>query len=137
MNARSPLDMMSPFDMAWDVLKSQSYFLIKSDNLINNLLKMGRAGDAMQLQAMRQFVLDNENSPDPAKRAQAEQMYQELTQLMNHLASSKGPSPSIPISSQIHDVNDEAGSEGGSMAGAPFSVGVKPTQEELPEEEEF
>ena len=58
---------------------------MKSDSCIVQLLKMGRADDAQEMQAMRQFVLDNTNSPDPQKREQAEEMYQYLTQLMSYL----------------------------------------------------
>lgn len=35
---------------------------------------------------MRQFVIENMQSPDPAKRAAAEEMKQYLTQLMSHLS---------------------------------------------------
>ena len=68
---------MQPFDT--------TYMLMKSDSIIVQLLKMGRADDAQEMQAMRQFVLDNTNSPDPQKREQAEEMYQYLTQLMSYL----------------------------------------------------
>ena len=54
------------FDMAYDAL-----------------LRKGKAEEMIQLKEMRQFVLDNENSPDPAKRQAAEDMYQHLTRIMS------------------------------------------------------
>ena len=140
MNPRSPLDMMSPFDIAWDLLKYQSYFLMKSDNLIYNLLKMGREGDAMELQTMRQFVLDNMNSPDPQMKEMADQMYQYLTELMSYTGGSKQGSAPImpqplqqimmPVSSRVDEVDPKSG-----MGASDFPVGVKPPQEQPPEEE--
>ena len=145
MNPNTPLNMMSPFDMAWDILKSHSAFIIKSDAFVNQLLKMGKFEDARDLQAMRQFVLDNTNSPDPQKRAAAEEMYQHLTKVMSYVGGgnrSGQPTPQIgeipgwnaevPISSSMES-NIEPDS---SMAGAGFPVGVKPPETPLPEQKE-
>ena len=80
---------MKPFE--------RSFMLLKSDGFIDNLVKMGKEQDAMQMQAMRQFVLENENSSDPAMREAAEEMYQYLTELMSHLGSDRmGESPQMP-----------------------------------------
>lgn len=53
------------------------------DRACDALLRKGKAEEMIQLQQMRQFVLDNENSPDPAKRQAAEDMYQHLTRIMS------------------------------------------------------
>ena len=80
---------MNPFE--------RSYMLLKSDGFIDNLIKMGREQDAMQMQAMRQFVLENQNSSDPALREAAEEMYGYLTQLMGYMGSDRtGESPQMP-----------------------------------------
>ena len=80
---------MNPFE--------RSYMLLKSDGFIDNLIKMGREQDAMQMQAMRQFVLDNQNSSDPALREAAEEMYSYLTQVMSYMGSDRtGESPQMP-----------------------------------------
>ena len=75
----------------------QAYFLIKSDDIIDLLIKMGRQDDALQMRNMRQFVLENQNSTDPGMREAADEMYQYLTQLQNYLGGDKtGESPQMP-----------------------------------------
>ncbi|MAN60639.1 MAG: hypothetical protein CMI60_01705 [Parvibaculum sp.] len=76
---------MTAFNDAFYILKNEYMFDIAHDNL----LRKGKAEEAMELRSMRQFVLNNENSPDPAMRQQAEDMYQKLTQIMS--AQSRTP----------------------------------------------
>tara|TARA_R110002012_G_scaffold41648_4_gene113877 strand:- start:24390 stop:25610 length:1221 start_codon:yes stop_codon:yes gene_type:complete len=81
--------LMNPFE--------QSFLLIKSENFVDMLIKMGRMDDAMQMQGMRQFVLENQNSSDPAMRDAAEEMYEYLTNLMSYSGGDKsGESPQMP-----------------------------------------
>jgi hypothetical protein len=70
---------MTAFDDAFYILKNEHMF----DMACDALLRKGKAEEMIQLQQMRQFVLDNENSPDPAKRQAAEDMYQHLTRIMS------------------------------------------------------
>jgi len=70
---------MTAFADAFHILKNEHLFDVAHDSL----LQKGKAEEAIQLRQMRQFVLDNENSPDPAMRQAAEDMYQKLTQIMS------------------------------------------------------
>ena len=70
---------MTAFDDAFYILKNEYSFDLTHDSL---LLK-GKFEEANQLRGMRQFVLENENSADPAMRQAAEDMYQKLTQIMS------------------------------------------------------
>ena len=70
---------MTAFNDAFYILKNEHMF----DRACDALLRKGKAEEMIQLQQMRQFVLDNENSPDPAKRQAAEDMYQHLTRIMS------------------------------------------------------
>jgi len=70
---------MSAFAEAFYILKNEHMF----DMTYDALLRKGKAEEMIQLQQMRQFVLDNENSPDPAKRQAAEDMYEHITRIMS------------------------------------------------------
>ena len=70
---------MTAFDDAFYILKNEYSF----DLAHNAMLRKGKMEEANQLRGMRQFVLDNENSADPAMRQAAEDMYQKLTQIMS------------------------------------------------------
>lgn len=76
---------MTAFNDAFYILKNEYMFDVAHDNL----LRKGKAEEAIELRQMRQFVLNNENSPDPAMRQAAEDMYQKLTQIMS--AQSRTP----------------------------------------------
>jgi hypothetical protein len=76
---------MTAFNDAFYILKNEYMFDVAHDNL----LRKGKAEEAIELRQMRQFVLDNEQSPDPAMRQAAEDMYQKLTQIMS--AQSRTP----------------------------------------------
>ena len=71
--------LMAAFSDAFFILKNEHRF----DLLMDSVLQKGKAEDAIALQQMRQFVLENENSSDPAMRQAAEDMYQKLTQMMS------------------------------------------------------
>lgn len=87
-----------------------TFFIMKSNDILDTLLKMGRAEDAMQMQADRQFVLDNIDSPDPAMRAEAERMYQYLTQLQGYMGSDREmESPSRPKPMMANPTNTVPG----------------------------
>ena len=85
---------MTAFDDAFYLLKNEHFFDLAYDSL---LLK-GKFEDAHQMQGMRQFVLENENSGDPAKRQAAEEMYEHLTRLMSHTSNPMAAeqSPQMP-----------------------------------------
>lgn len=86
--------LMTAFSDAFFVLKNEHRF----DVLIDSVLRKGKAEDAIALQQMRQFVLDNENSPDPAMRQAAEDMYQKLTQMMSQRRGvTPTPRPEGPV----------------------------------------
>tara|TARA_R100000406_G_scaffold16888_3_gene10597 strand:- start:35082 stop:36035 length:954 start_codon:yes stop_codon:yes gene_type:complete len=85
---------MTAFSDAFFILKNEHRF----DLLIDSVLRKGKAEDAIALQQMRQFVLDNENSPDPAMRQAAEDMYQKLTQMMSQRRGvTPTPRPEGPV----------------------------------------
>ena len=85
---------MTAFSDAFFILKNEHRF----DLLIDSVLRKGKAEDAIALQQMRQFVLDNENSPDPAMRQAAEDMYQKLTQMMSQRRGvTPTPKPEGPV----------------------------------------
>lgn len=81
---------MTAFADAFHILKNEHLFDVTHDIL----LRKGKAEEAIELRQMRQFVLDNENSPDPAMRQAAEDMYQKLTQIMS--AQSRTPPMQAP-----------------------------------------
>ena len=84
---------MSAFNDAFTILKMN----FNLDNLLNSMLQKGQMEDASQLRQMRQFVMENENSADPAKRQAAEEMYEHLTRLMSHLGGNREQSgPEMP-----------------------------------------
>ena len=86
--------LMTAFSDAFFILKNEHRF----DLLIDSVLRKGKAEDAIALQQMRQFVLDNENSPDPAMRQAAEDMYQKLTQMMSQRRGvTPTPRPQGPV----------------------------------------
>ena len=86
--------LMTAFSDAFFILKNEHRF----DLLIDSVLRKGKAEDAIALQQMRQFVLDNENSPDPAMRQAAEDMYQKLTQMMSQRRGvTPTPKPEGPV----------------------------------------
>jgi len=70
---------MTAFSDAFYILKNEHFF----DIAYNDLVEKGKAEEFIQLQQRRQFVLDNENSPDPAMRQAAEDEYQKLMQEMS------------------------------------------------------
>lgn len=72
---------MSPLDAAWSLLKSRP------------ASPGGREYSPPELQRLRAFVHANIDSPDPALRAQAMKIEQELTQAMSH---AHGQGPEIP-----------------------------------------
>jgi len=76
---------MTAFDEAFTLLKVEHAF----DLMEGHLLQKGKMDEAMELQAMREFVNVNAESADPAKRQAAEEMLRQLTQLM----SSRRPDP--------------------------------------------
>ena len=76
---------MTAFSNAFLMLKNEHRF----DLLMDSMLRKGKGEEMIQLQQMRQFVLENENSPDPAKRQAAEEMYTHLTKIMS--AQSRTP----------------------------------------------
>lgn len=85
---------MTAFSDVFFILKNEHRF----DLLIDSVLRKGKAEDAIALQQMRQFVLDNENSPDPAMRQAAEDMYQKLTQMMSQRRGvTPTPRPEGPV----------------------------------------
>tara|TARA_R110002020_G_scaffold181654_5_gene376804 strand:+ start:6062 stop:6502 length:441 start_codon:yes stop_codon:yes gene_type:complete len=63
--------MMSAFDSAWSLLKSQP------------VDESGKTFSPVELQKLRAFVNANIESPDPALRAEAEQLYEMLTDAMS------------------------------------------------------
>lgn len=81
---------MTAFADAFYILKNEHMF----DMACDALLRKGKAEEMIQLQQMRQFVLENENSPDPAMRQAAEDMYQKLTRIMS--AQSRTPPMQAP-----------------------------------------
>ena len=85
---------MTAFIEAFAILK-MNYSV---DNLLHSLLQKGQMEDASQLRQMRQFVMHNENSADPAKRHAAEEMYEHLTRLMSHVSNpmASHESPEMP-----------------------------------------
>ena len=85
---------MTAFMEAFAILK-MNYSV---DNLLHSLLQKGQMEDASQLRQMRQFVMHNENSADPAKRHAAEEMYEHLTRLMSHVSNpmASHESPEMP-----------------------------------------
>ena len=70
---------MTAFSDAFYILKNEHFF----DIAYNDLVEKGKAEEFIQLQQRRQFVLDNENSSDPAMRQAAEDEYQKLMQEMS------------------------------------------------------
>jgi len=80
---------MTAFNDAFFLLKNEHSFDLTHDSL---LLK-GKFEEANQLRGMRQFVLENENSADPAMRQAAEDMYQRLTAIMS---AQSGTAPMQP-----------------------------------------
>ena len=85
---------MTAFSDAFYILKNEHFF----DIAYNDLVEKGKAEEFIQLQQRRQFVLDNENSPDPAMRQAAEDEYQKL---MREMSARRGQesmnAPSGPV----------------------------------------
>ena len=71
MNKPIGVDMMSAFNAAWSLLKSQP------------VDTGGKPFSPAELQKLRAFVNQHIESPDPAMRGQAEEMYQMLTNAMS------------------------------------------------------
>ena len=77
--------MMSAFDSAWSLLKSQP------------VDESGKTFSPVELQKLRAFVNANIESPDPALRAEAEELYQMLTDAMSGAYGAKPESePEAP-----------------------------------------
>ena len=71
MNKLVGIVMMSAFNAAWSLLKSQP------------VDESGKTFNPAELQKLRAFVNQHIESPDPAMRKQAEEMYQMLTDAMS------------------------------------------------------
>ena len=99
---------MTPFDLAWDLLKSAP------------VSPGGKQYSPAELQSLRSFVNANIESPDPNLREQAEQILQELTAAMS---GSRGHDamPDMPSGPEA-----EAAPEAAMTEDVPMPVGVKP-----------
>lgn len=84
---------MTAFDEAFTLLKVEHAF----DLMEGHFLQKGKMDEAMELQAMREFVNLNAESADPAKRQAAEEMLQQLTQLMSRRRPDPVQLPPRPV----------------------------------------
>lgn len=84
---------MTAFDEAFTLLKVEHAF----DLMEGQLLQKGKMDEAMELQAMREFVNVNAESADPAKRQAAEEMLRQLTELMSRRRPDPVQIPPRPV----------------------------------------
>tara|TARA_R100001440_G_scaffold9760_1_gene18168 strand:+ start:2965 stop:3849 length:885 start_codon:yes stop_codon:yes gene_type:complete len=84
---------MTAFDEAFTLLKVEHAF----DLMEGHLLQKGKMDEAMELQAMREFVNVNAESADPAKRQAAEEMLRQLTELMSRRRPDPVQIPPSPV----------------------------------------
>ena len=84
---------MTAFDEAFTLLKVEHAF----DLMEGHFLQKGKMDEAMELQAMREFVNVNAESADPAKRQAAEEMLQQLTGLMSRRRPDPVQLPPRPV----------------------------------------
>ena len=84
---------MTAFDEAFTLLKVEHAF----DLMKGQLLQKGKMDEAMELQAMREFVNVNAESADPAKRQAAEEMLRQLTEIMSNRRPDPVQIPPRPV----------------------------------------
>ena len=84
---------MTAFDEAFTLLKVEHAF----DLMEGHFLQKGKMDEAMELQAMREFVNVNAESADPAKRQAAEEMLRQLTELMSKRRPDPVQLPPAPV----------------------------------------
>ena len=84
---------MTAFDEAFTLLKVEHAF----DLMEGHLLQKGKMDEAMELQAMREFVNVNAESADPAKRQAAEEMLRQLTEIMSRRRPDPVQIPPRPV----------------------------------------
>lgn len=100
---------MTAFSDAFYILKNEHFF----DIAYNDLVEKGKAEEFIALQQRRQFVLDNENSADPAMRQAAEDEYQKL---MREMSARRGMTPMQPPQGPVGE-----GAAMGQMSEPPMS----------------
>ena len=100
MKRHHPISMSRAINSAFDVLKMQHFEQQYGYEFVLDVIS--KAVQDPRVEKMRMFVLQNMDSPDPQLRRQAEEIYQQLTQVMSSgggkisAASPLGVDPSQP-----------------------------------------